>query len=71
MIAYHYAEPLERMLVADVAMHPAPAVDTPVIAQLKAGDRFILLDDSLGWGWGYGGSDRRVGYVRSEAFGAD
>jgi hypothetical protein len=25
-----------------------------------------MLDDSLGWAWGYAGSDRRVGYVRSE-----
>jgi hypothetical protein len=31
------------------------------------GDPFDLLDDSLGWAWGYAGEDRRVGYVRSEA----
>jgi hypothetical protein len=28
-----------------------------------------MLDDSLGWAWGYAGKDRRVGYVRSEALG--
>jgi hypothetical protein len=26
-----------------------------------------LLDDSLGWAWGYAGDERRVGYVRSDA----
>jgi hypothetical protein len=29
-----------------------------------------LLDDSLGWAWGYAGEDRRVGYVPSEALAA-
>jgi Bacterial dipeptidyl-peptidase Sh3 domain len=42
---------------------------TPV-AELRAGEIFDLLDDSLGWAWGYAGADRRVGYVRSEALGA-
>jgi hypothetical protein len=26
-----------------------------------------MLDDSLGWAWGYAGKDRRVGYVESAA----
>ena len=26
-----------------------------------------MLDDSLGWAWGYAGKDRRVGYVRERA----
>jgi hypothetical protein len=25
-----------------------------------------MLDDSLGWAWGYAGDERRVGYVRSD-----
>ena len=29
-----------------------------------------MLDDSLGWAWGYAGEDRRVGYVRSETLAA-
>jgi len=28
-----------------------------------------MLDDSLGWAWGYAGDDRRVGYVESSALG--
>jgi hypothetical protein len=26
-----------------------------------------MLDDSLGWAWGYAGEERRVGYVPSSA----
>ena len=26
-----------------------------------------MLDDTLGWAWGYAGDDRRVGYVPSGA----
>ena len=40
-----------------------------MIRELEAGERFLLLDDSLGWAWGYAGEDRRVGYVRSECLG--
>ena len=28
-----------------------------------------MLDDSMGWAWGYAGESKRVGYVRSEAVG--
>jgi hypothetical protein len=34
---------------------------------MAAGELFCMLDDTLGWAWGYAGEDRRVGYVRSEA----
>ena len=26
-----------------------------------------MLDDSLGWAWGYAGEERRVGYVAASA----
>jgi hypothetical protein len=26
-----------------------------------------MLDESLGWAWGYGGEERRLGYVPSDA----
>jgi hypothetical protein len=38
---------------------------------LEAGEPFRMLDESIGWAWGYGGEERRVGYVRSEALDAD
>ena len=44
-----------------------PSVEAEPIAGLEVGDSFLMLDESLGWAWGYGGKDRRVGYVPSEA----
>jgi len=37
------------------------------LRELAAGEPFAMLDDSLGWAWGYAGADRRVGYVPSGA----
>ena len=34
---------------------------------VQPGEPFWMLDDSIGWVWGYAGEERRVGYVRSEA----
>jgi hypothetical protein len=45
----------------------APADNADVLAELQPGERFSLLDDSLGWAWGYAGDEGRVGYVRSDA----
>jgi hypothetical protein len=46
-----------------------PDDESERLGELQAGDPFDLLDDSLGWAWGYGGTDRLVGYVRSECLG--
>lgn len=70
MIASHYAEPVERHLVASTDLRASAAKDAEVIGRLSAGDSFALLDDSLGWAWGYAGDHRRVGYVQSETLGA-
>ena len=69
MIASHYAEPLERAIVAATALRSAPSADSDVICELEAGEPFAMLDNSLGWAWGYAGKDRRVGYVASSAVG--
>jgi hypothetical protein len=37
------------------------------MAELRPGDPFAMLDESLGWAWGYAGRDRRVGYVRANS----
>ena len=39
-----------------------------MIAELAPGEHFSVLDDSLGWMWGYAGKNRRVGYIRSDSF---
>jgi hypothetical protein len=67
VIASHYAEPMPWTLVRRAALHAGPADDTEAICELSAGDPFDMLDNSLGWAWGYGGADRRVGYVESDA----
>ena len=46
-----------------------PFDDAEAVAQLEDGDPFAMLDNSLGWAWGYAGNQRRVGYVRAEAVG--
>ena len=65
MIASHYAEPIERTILVATALRAEPNDDGELIRDLAAGETFALLDDSLGWAWGYAGEDRRVGYVRS------
>jgi hypothetical protein len=67
VIASHYAEPVERLVGAETAMREAPSSDGETICALTAGATFLVVEDSLGWSWGYGGSDRRVGYVVSGA----
>jgi hypothetical protein len=67
VIASHYAIPVVRHLAAQTDLLVAPGEDSEVIASLTEGECFFLLDDTLGWAWGYAGDDRRVGYVRSEA----
>jgi len=70
VIASHYAEPLDRVIVTATELRSGPSDDADAIRELAVGESFAMLDDTLGWAWGYAGSDRRVGYVRSEAVGA-
>lgn len=67
VIASHYAEPAERVIASSTPLYLAASADSQVVATLDEGDRFSLLDDSLGWAWGYAGKDRMVGYVSAEA----
>jgi hypothetical protein len=69
VIASHYADPVERTIIAPVCLRATPSVDAEEVRELLPGDPFLLLDDSVGWAWGYGGEDKRVGYVPSAAVG--
>ena len=69
VISSHYAEPVPRVVSKETALRAAADENAERIGELAAGDPFAMLDDSLGWAWGYAGKDRRVGYVRSEALG--
>jgi hypothetical protein len=69
VIASHYAAPIDKVVVAGSTLRVAGSDEAEEIAELEPEDPFSLLDDTLGWAWGYAGRDRRVGYVRSEALG--
>lgn len=66
VIASHYADPVKRHVRIATPLLDGPAADASPLAELSAGDLFLMLDDSLGWVWGYAGEDRRVGYLPSE-----
>jgi hypothetical protein len=70
VIASHYAEPVERCLRARANLRAAASTDSEAILELEPGEPFLLLDDSLGWAWGYAGRERLVGYLPSEALAA-
>jgi hypothetical protein len=69
VIASHYAEPVARTVIDATALREAASDQSETIRQLEPGAPFLMLDDTLGWAWGYAGNERRVGYVRSEALG--
>src|SRR5207302_4156540 len=69
VIASHYAEPLGRVIVSDAVLRRVPNDDAEAIRELAPGETFDLLDESLGWAWGYAGKERRAGDVRGEPIG--
>jgi hypothetical protein len=69
VIVSHYAEPLQRSALRATTLRSAPSESAEAVRELAAGEPFALVDDRLGWAWGYAGAERRVGYVRSEAIG--
>jgi hypothetical protein len=69
VIASHYAEPVERRLRSAATLRCGPSLEAEALLELAADQPFLMLDDSLGWAWGYAGKERRVGYVPSDALG--
>jgi hypothetical protein len=67
VIASHYAEPVEQRVRATATLRSCPSGDAQAVRDIAAGEPFLMLDDSLGWAWGYAGADRRVGYLPSDA----
>jgi len=45
------------------AVYKAEGEEAEVVAELRPGDEFAVLDLSGGWAWGYRRLDHRVGYV--------
>ncbi|MEO5810393.1 MAG: SH3 domain-containing protein [Sphingomicrobium sp.] len=69
VIASHYAQPLLRRLTKAADLVAAADSAADVITSLAAGATLRILDNSLGWAWGYA-PDGRVGYVPSSALSA-
>lgn len=67
MVASHYAEPIDKKVIANAPLRALPSEESEELAEMEPDDPFSLLDDTLGWAWGYAGRDRLVGYVRSDA----
>ena len=67
VIASHYAMPVERRLSSAATLRAGPSTDAQATKELAEGEPFQMLDDSLGWAWGYAGKERRVGYLPSSA----
>jgi hypothetical protein len=51
----------------EAPLRAEPSAGSQPIRSLVPGEAFLLLDESLGWAWGYAGAERRVGYVGSGA----
>lgn len=69
VFAPHYAAPLPRRLVAATDLRAAPAVDSEVLARLKAGDVFEVLELAGNRAWGVAPGAHLVGYIDAEALG--
>jgi hypothetical protein len=67
VIASHYAEPVPWKVVRETALHAGPRAESEALGTLEPGEPFLLVDESLGWAWGYARAERRVGYARSES----
>jgi hypothetical protein len=67
VLASHYAETVARVAIASTPLRDAAHEGSQVIDELQAGEPFGVVEDSVGWAWGYAGIDRRVGYVRTDA----
>jgi len=69
VIASHYAEPVARVIATASPLRCAANAEAAIIRELPVGEPFAMIDESIGWAWGYAGDERRVGYIRSEALG--
>lgn len=64
LFAPHYVVPMERAIaVPHVALRKAKGDAAEQVSELLHGERFMLLDVSGDWGWGYGLHDRYLGYL--------
>jgi hypothetical protein len=64
----HYARPMAFNACADgTAVHAEAEPQSEVVATLKKGDTFMVVDLSGGWAWGFVKDSHLVGYVPATA----
>jgi len=49
-----------------VVLRSGPTESSEALRHLDVGEAFQMLEESVGWAWGYAASDHRVGYLRSD-----
>lgn len=67
VFAPHYAAPMPRLVAADTALRTTKSRDSEVMAQLKAGDVFEILELSGGNAWGMAPGVGLAGYIDAAA----
>ncbi|RYD98206.1 MAG: SH3 domain-containing protein [Sphingomonadales bacterium] len=67
VFAPHYAAPMPRKIITDVALRAAPAADSEVLAELGEGDAFEVLELSGLNAWGVAPGVGLVGYIAASA----
>lgn len=60
---------MPRAVIEAAEILTAPAADSEVVAQLKAGDVFAVLEFAGGWAWGFVQDSHLVGYLPAPALG--
>ena len=70
VFAPHYAGPMPRDLARPIALRAAPARDSEVLAELKAGECFEVLELAGTTAWGVAPGAGLVGYIDADALGA-
>jgi hypothetical protein len=60
---------VNRTIIRETVLLATACADGEIVRELSPGEPFLMLDDSLGWAWGYAAADMRVGYVASDAVG--
>ena len=70
VFAPHYAAPMPVTLASGATLRAAAATDSPVVAQLDAGDRFEVLELAGANAWGMAPALGLVGYIPASSIGA-
>jgi hypothetical protein len=68
----HYAKPMPMQATADgVCVHADADKASNIVATLSAGHRFMAVDMSGGWVWGFVADTHKVGYVPQDQLDRD